>query len=292
MPEKKIHHYRFLHTSNKVQKINATNFSDPAIQPYKVFVPHRADFHMIHLFTHGHGDHYVDFKKVTVKPGYILFIAKGQIQDFDPKEPYDGKSLIFTEDFFCRSRHHLQYLSATRLFNDPLRTVYFDTGNRFEDLVQHFDHIINELKRPVHEHQSALLHNYLFNIMLISEMVYRPAGDNQASFKNRQLVADFKREVNLHLHKRLPVEAYAKKLNTTLRTLQAAFAQVEGTSPKAWLSDRTVLEIKRKLTYEQESIKEIAHTLNFKEPTNLTKFFKAKTGLLPSTFKRSLGPTA
>jgi len=288
MPRGSVYLYPFLHTYNKVQKINATTFDDPAILPHKIFVPHAVDFNMIHLFTSGHGSHFLDFTEVKVKPGYIMFVTKGQIQNFDPNETYNGKSLIFTDDFFSREISHHHYLAKTKLYNDPLKILYFDTGERFNEISVLFDFIIEELKRPVHEHQATLLHNYLYNILLISETMYMPQKALSTTYKNNQLVANFKKQANLNIHERWTVETYAKMLNTTVRTLQNAFARHERSSPKNWLSERTVLEIKRRLIYEHQTIKEITIALNFTEATNLIKFFKMNTGFTPSEFKQSV----
>ncbi|MEJ5102571.1 MULTISPECIES: helix-turn-helix domain-containing protein [Chryseobacterium] len=77
-------------------------------------------------------------------------------------------------------------------------------------------------------------------------------------------------------------------MNITLRTLQKAFLKAEKETPKQWLINRMILEIKRNLMYNQLNISEISYNLGFKELTNFTKFFKSKTGVTPTQFRKSI----
>lgn len=285
---KKLRRYPFLHTFNAFQKINATTILERlSRKPHQLFQPHRTDFYMLFLFTEGHGCHSVDFNTISVKPGYILFIGKGQVHHFDRRETYDGNTVIFTEDFFCRTEADRSFLHHSPLFNDPLQLSYFNVGKRYQELVALYHFIIDELKRPAHNCQADILRHYLFNMILIAETMYKPAQKRKSPTRQQLLVADFKWLTSLHLSEQWTINQYADKLNITPRTLQTAFSELEDTSPKTWLNERVSLEIKRLLTFETLSINEIAFQLGFKEATNFVKFFKANTGITPSEFRQA-----
>lgn len=99
------------------------------------------------------------------------------------------------------------------------------------------------------------------------------------------LVSKFKSIVNANLNWQYNLDYYTEKLNVGLRTLQNAFQLTEKQTPKQWLIDRMILEIKRNLIYKEVGISSIAYNLGFNEVTNFTKFFKSKTGLTPTQFR-------
>ncbi|MDV4102681.1 AraC family transcriptional regulator [Elizabethkingia anophelis] len=284
---KKLRLYPFLHTINSVQKINATTISERlSRKPHQLFKPHQTDFYMIYLFTKGYGIHYVDFNEIIVQPGNILFMSKGQVHHFDPKETYDGVTIVFTEDFFYRTELHRYFLHHTPLFNDPLRLSYFSAGDFYTQIKTLYHLIEKELKNPADKWQGELLHNYLYSIMLIGERLFKPEEKKFQPTPPQLLISDFKQLTNKHLHKQWTIAQYSAILNISPRTLQNAFAQYERTSPKAWLNERLVLEVKRKLSFESIPINEIAFQLGFKELSNFTNFFKTHTDLTPLEFRQ------
>ncbi|AZB07676.1 AraC family transcriptional regulator [Chryseobacterium sp. G0162] len=288
---KKLRQYPFLHTLNPVQKINATTISERlGRKPHQLFQPHMTDFYMVYLFTDGSGKHSVDFNDIEVIPGHILFMSRGQVHHFDPLETYDGQTIVFTEDFFCRSEIHRNFLNRTTLFNDPLQLAYFDSGAYFNTFSTLYQFIIDELKNVPDENQTEILHNYLFNVLLTAERIYNPTQKKTLPSRKQLLTYDFKRLVNQNLFNHWTIEEYAVLLHVTTRTLQGAFSEYENKTPKGWLTERLVLEIKRLLVYETMSISEIAYATGFKELSNFISFFKKNSGLTPAEFRMGLRP--
>ncbi|WP_419869831.1 AraC family transcriptional regulator [Chryseobacterium sp. CT-SW4] len=284
--QKKLDTYPFLFTFNKNQLINTTTIKERlSRKPHDLFTPHRTNFHMIYLFTEGKGKHLIDFKEFNVKEQYILFISQGQVHAFDAEETYDGRALIFTDDFFIRSGRDQEYFYNSLLFNS-LQQPYFNTNTDFKELKSVFIEIYNELKKPTDKFQGEILHNLLYRIFLLSERQFEkqqqiPCPDP----RNLQLVARFKKlvENNYKIHRQ--VKLYADQLFVSPRTLQTATSQILGKTPKEWISERVLMEIKRMLVYDQLSVKEIAALIHYEDSTNLVKFFKEKTGITPTEFR-------
>ena len=278
--------YPFLHTFNRVQRINATNVRERlSRKPHQLFQPHRMDFYMICLFTEGSGIHTVDFQPINVIPGHILCVAKGQAHSFDPKETYDGNTVVFTEDFFCKTEAHRTFLNRSPLFGDPFRLSYFEAQKYYNEFNTFYHLIIAELKKPTDQYQSDFLHNCLFNMLLLAERAYRPDGVSLNPTRQELLIVNFKKLAEQNLHQQLGINWYADQLNISVRTLQNAFVQYEEETPKQWLTKRTILEIKRLLTFESKPINEISYQLGFNELSNFVKFFKTNTGVTPSQFR-------
>ncbi|WP_292009466.1 helix-turn-helix transcriptional regulator [Chryseobacterium sp.] len=284
--QKKLDTYPFLFTFNKKQLINTTTIKERlSRKPHDLFTPHRTNFHMIYLFTEGKGKHLIDFKELNVKEQYILFISQGQVHAFDPEETYDGRALIFTDEFFIRSGRDQEYFHNSMLFNS-IQQPYFNTNTDFKELKSVFIEIYNELQKPADRFQGEILHNLLYRIFLLSERQFE--NQQQTLYpdpKNLQFVARFKKlvEQNYKIHRQ--VKFYADQLCISQRTLQIATSQILGKTPKEWISERLLIEIKRMLVYDQLSVKEIALLTHYEDVSNLVKFFKEKAGITPTKFR-------
>ncbi|WP_407483859.1 helix-turn-helix domain-containing protein [Elizabethkingia meningoseptica] len=251
---------------------------------------HKNSFYAICIFLESGGKHTVDFETFDIKEKHILFLTQDQINRFHLPADYNGKLLVFSQSFLCQNDVQTQFFGQSSLFNDLFKSPYFSLGDRFNEIISLFNFISEELNRPYNEVQVSILNNYLFNILLITEQLYKPHEQDISLVinSNKLLVSQFKSVVNVDLNKQYNLEYYAKKLNVGLRTLQNAFIEVEKQSPKQWLTDRMIIEIKRNLAYNDFRISEIAYNLGFKEVTNFTKFFKSKTNLTPTMFRESL----
>ncbi|UOU98432.1 AraC family transcriptional regulator [Chryseobacterium daecheongense] len=279
----------FLFAENSQHYINTSEISHLiSKRPEQLLQPHRVSFYAIHLFYEGKGFHSVDFNYIDIRENHMLFVSPNQIAQFHDPSHYKGKVIIFTEDFFCKNNIQIQFLGQTLLFNDPLKLSYFYVGERFKELCSLFYFIETELKRPFSNKQITILNNYLFNILLIAEELYQPKDILLHTHPHQLLVSKFKSLANRDLSYHHSVQHFANELNVNKRTLEKAFLDIEKITPKKWLTERMILEIKRQLTYKEHSITEIAYKLGFTEVTNFSKFFKSKTNLTPTQFVNNI----
>ena len=83
------------------------------------------------------------------------------------------------------------------------------------------------------------------------------------------------------------VSYYAERLHISEKRLGQATRNILGKTPKVLIDERVLLEAKRRLVHEHQSIKELGYSLGFEEPTNFVKFFKKHTLLTPLEFRES-----
>lgn len=280
--------YPFLFTVNKNQEINTTTIKERlSRKPHKLFLPHRTDFFMVYLFTDGYGKHMVDFESINVKKNHILFISKGQVHAFDSNETYDGKALIFTEDFFCKSETDRNYLLTSSLFDNLCRHSYFKINSEFRKLNTLFIEIYLELEKPADKFQGKILQSLLYQILLLAErQIDIQNGAQKKETASSLLATQFRSSVEKYFKEQKNVKFYTNLLGITDRTLQMATAKTFGKSPKRLINERVLLEAKRILAYDKLSVKEIAFYLGFEETTNFVKFFKLKSGSTPTDFRK------
>ncbi len=247
---------------------------------------HRTGFYHIIWFQKGTPTHLVDFNPVKIESNTILFLNKDSVQRFDNKGKFDGKVILFTDSFFCKTETDTKFLRNSILFNDLFSVSQIQIKkqvNKFADLLQA---MVNELENIKDNYQSDILQNVLHNLLLLSERERR-----QQDFTEIKKGADldfvmlFKDvlEVNFKTHKQ--VNFYAKELIITEKRLNQATTKVFGKTPKEIIDDRIILEAKRILAHTTESIKEIGYSLGFDEPTNFIKYFKKHSLSTPSEFR-------
>lgn len=251
--------------------------------------PHRTNFYHVFLFENSSPDHSVDFHQVKTEPFSILFIDKSRVHKFDGQKDYQGKLIVFTDDFFCKSDEDTRYLTDSVLFNDlhdncllriqpEIFSALSDILTQIENEFNHFD----EKTSPVI--QKNLFHNFL----LITEREKNKLT-KISTFRSDDLkyCREFKNLLNKYFKENKTVGFYAEMISVSEKRLGRATAEIFGNSPKEIIKGRILQEAKRLLVYSQLSVKQIAYELGFDEPTNFIKYFKKQTSVTPQSFKQT-----
>ena len=111
--------------------------------------------------------------------------------------------------------------------------------------------------------------------------------DNQASSRSRMLFEQFISLVAEHHMTYRNVGFYADKLCLTPKYLSKLIKNATGKSAPEWIDAYVILEAKNLLKYSNSTIKEIVYKLNFPNQSVFYKFFKARTGMTPSEYRKS-----
>jgi AraC family transcriptional regulator, transcriptional activator of pobA len=250
-------------------------------------IPHRADFYHIIWIEKGKPTHLVDFNPVKLSKNTILFINKSKVHLFDPAETFDGKIILFTDRFFCKTQEHIDFLKSTILFNDLLETSPVRLDGIKEELSMLLRLINDELSNGSGPMQHDILQNYLHNFLLLCDREKRKRGFTEIpKGPDKDYAILFVNLVNDHFTNVKSVQGFAEMIHVSEKRLSRATSQVLGKSPKEVINDRVVLEVKRLLVHTNQPIKEIGFSLGFNEPTNFIKYFRQRTGQTPSEFRQ------
>ncbi|HTJ52499.1 MAG TPA: helix-turn-helix transcriptional regulator [Cyclobacteriaceae bacterium] len=251
-------------------------------------IAHRADFYHIIWIEKGSPTHLVDFNPVRAPENSILFINRSQVHLFDSSEKYSGKLILFTNQFFCKNKEDIDFLSSTILFNDLLERTPLKLDGIKGNLISLLKLMESEIVKTSYTVQQDILQNYLHNFLLLCDQEKRKQGFKEIpKGANRDYTLLFTSLVNEHYTKIRSVQEYAEMMHVPERRLSRATAHVLGKSPKEIISERVLLEIKRVLVHTNKSIKEIGFDLGFNEPTNFIKYFRQQTGQTPSEFRET-----
>lgn len=78
----------------------------------------------------------------------------------------------------------------------------------------------------------------------------------------------------------------SEKLNQDYSYLSKLFSEVQGSTIEQFLISQKIERVKELLVYDELSLSEIAHKLNYSSVSHLSKQFKKVTGLTPTHFKK------
>ncbi len=252
----------------------------------KLTTSHRTGFYHILWFQKGSPIHLVDFNPVKVKPNTILFLNKDTVQRFDKKGGFDGKAILFTDNFFCKTENDIKFLRSSILFNDLISVSQIQLSKKASLFVDLFHLMETELENEKDASQSDILKNLLHNFLLLSERERRKQGFTEIK-KGADLdyVMLFKDLLETNYRKLKRVSNYAKKISVTGKRLNQATSKILDKSPKQMIDERVMLEAKRLLAHTNESVKEIGFDLGFDEPTNFIKYFRKHSNSTPVEFR-------
>jgi len=111
----------------------------------------------------------------------------------------------------------------------------------------------------------------------------KPADDKLSTYIRFKLLV----ENNLTDH--TTVNEIAEKLAVNTNSLYSIAKGYSGLSPKEFITNRLILEAKRRLYYaESASVKELAYDLGFNDPEYFSRLIKKLTGKTPGTFVQDL----
>jgi AraC family transcriptional activator of pobA len=104
--------------------------------------------------------------------------------------------------------------------------------------------------------------------------------------RGEQLARRFRQLVDRHFAQGWAVARYSAELGTTTPTLTRACRRSLDRSPSEVIHHRQLLEAMRALTYSSAPLSQIALDIGFTDPAYFARFFKARTGVTASTFRR------
>ncbi|MBK7602647.1 MAG: helix-turn-helix domain-containing protein [Saprospiraceae bacterium] len=248
-----------------------------------LITPHRTNFYHVFLFDNCQPTHYVDFEKIKIQPYSLLFIDKDRVHQFDQLLNYEGRILIFTEDFFSDSK----FLRSSILFNDLSKQATIKLNQKSLQLfIRLCDNITEELNLPDDDTKHFILKNHLHNFLLLAEREKRKQG-----FGDLKKGADldytllFRDLLETNFTKLKAVNDYSSQLFISEKRLGQATSKVLGKTPKEIINERILLEAKRFLVYSHLTIKEIGQDLGFEDPAYFVRYFKKNTETTPVEFR-------
>ncbi|MEL7162360.1 MAG: AraC family transcriptional regulator [Bacteroidota bacterium] len=250
------------------------------------FQPHVVEFFIIILIETGRGVHTIDFNEYSFHPGTLLTIRKDQLHKFHLNSGIRGNMLLFTNEFLVSYLEAGEALKSFQLFNEVLTSPKVQLSPVQREV---FSGILGRIAAEytgMHDAQSLSIIRSELQILIAK--LYRLKANSTTILRERKYLHEFLRLQELierHVTEHKQVQQYARLLGVSSRTLSNVTRSIVHKSAKAFIDEIGTKQIKRLLINTELSIKEIAYTSGFAEPTNFYKYFKRQTGLTPEQFR-------
>ena len=251
--------------------------------------PHSHSFYQIIWFKNNKGNHFIDFETYDIKENRLFFIAKNQVHYFENRSDYSGYLIHFNESFILSNETDINFFLTYTIFNNNKEPYYQIPENLEVQILSYFDQMINELGNEKEFGNKTILSNLLKSLLLIIEREKRKiTKDNLVITAQNNTYLTFRDLLENNFYKNWSVSNYADKLAISTKTLNTITKKQSGKTVSQTITDRIILEAKRKLTHTNAYINQIAFDLGFQDPYYFIKYFKKQVNYSPTEFRKSI----
>ncbi len=271
---------------NKIEGFYVNTIENHLITAHhNIHKPHKHNFYLTVLFTHGKGVHEIDFVKYEVKPGSLFFLNPGQMHQWELSN--DTRGFIF---FHSQSFYDLHFVTE-KINNYPffhsiqnLPVLYLEKEN-----VGYFNGLFQEI---LNESTSILMFKAP-KIIALTELIYiestrlymgdevlEPVKLNAYSDKFQQ----FESLVEMNYKTEKAASKYADWLHISPKHLNRITQNMVNKTTTDIILERVFLEAKRELISQKFNFSEIASDLGYVDYAYFSRLFKKKCGETPSEF--------
>jgi len=245
--------------------------------------PVRKGFFFIQFVLKGTVEHKLDWKNVLTSEGQVLFITPELIHTM----PAFNLSAEFYKISFG-SEIISYFPSIFNFFVNPFNTNVIDLDKKTRERVELLFRLLSNAVDDRTLDTNVVL-SYLYALLTECNSAY---FKNTASFvknaDNLNIFIRFKKHIEDTFQEQPSIEKIADALGINTNALYQLVKNRTGVSPKSFLTERLILEAKRKLYFEDISIKELAYSLNYNDPEYFSRLFKKYTGKSVHQYRASI----
>ncbi|MEA2377342.1 MAG: AraC family transcriptional regulator, transcriptional activator of pobA [Thermoleophilaceae bacterium] len=249
--------------------------------------PHRHDYHELIWMREGEALHLLDGQPISIEPGTISLIARGQVHVFERARAFTGVIVRFGEELLYdgpMARTHPVSLLAAR----GQRTVAVPESevDRLEPLL---DMLSAEIARRPDARSIDLQRHLLSTLLLWIERWHEAAhAGTQGADASAQLHRRFAQLLEHDFAGHRDTGHYADALGVPQAALSRALSEVTGRTTKELIIDRVMLEAARLLRFTDRSVNEVAYAVGFDDQLYFSRAFKRQRGEAPTAYRERL----
>ncbi|MFC5409983.1 helix-turn-helix domain-containing protein [Larkinella bovis] len=270
------HHDKLSMTVNENCKVGLPN---DILQ--KLLNPHRLAHYCFVFLDQGVETYKLDLQDSTITGGQMIFGLPNQIFANPRKSAHNlNYKMAFDENTLALLPNAFPFLLNP--LNSNTITFAPDAKERVRSVFSHLFQLLHVTQKP---RNTDILLAHLNTLLTEVNSAYFEQSNRETppNPKLSKYIA-FKLAVETHLTEQQDVHTIAEQLAMTPSSLYGVVKGFSGVSPKEWITNRLMLEARRKLQYSSLSVKELAYELGFNDPDYFSRLFKKSTGKSISAF--------
>ncbi|MBK8878206.1 MAG: helix-turn-helix domain-containing protein [Haliscomenobacter sp.] len=237
----------------------------------------------------GTGSQLIDFQRYDTQPGMLFTMYPGQIHAWEARQEIEGYVLFFTDDFF-NLRYHNHQLREFPFFNYETASPFIQidlASRKGEEFLSLWESMLSESLTMAKDYEKVL-RSYLNILLLLSQREYyfQYGVQNQEENQGEKLIKQFTQLIGKHYFQKHQVKDYAEILLISPNYLNTLCTRITGKHAGVLIRDRIMLEAKRHLIHETQTVAQIGMELGFEDNSYFSRFFRKYSGMSPEMFRR------
>lgn len=252
-----------------------------------VIKPHRHGklFQVLCIFD-GEADVELDENRHHIDGWSLVTIPIGVVHSFSFKPDSQGVVITLSDETLAAifQLHDAKYLRS--LFEQAV-VIDMNSDEDQRGLLQQYITLLRYEFTAVNDAKfSSML--LLINLFLITvkRQIDHQAMETPSAPRHLQTIDALRRLIERHFKEHWQVAQYADALNISTSTLNRMCHEYLGANAKSIILSRVVAEAKRRLTYTQQPLDQIAYYLGFKDPAYFSRLFKKSVNSSPSEYRK------
>ena len=248
--------------------------------------PHRHNFYLLVLFTHGTGIHEIDFDRYQIKKGSLFILQPGQIHNWELSADIEGYIIFYSQELYNLYFGNKQIEDYSFFQSVQSQPEIQLEQNELQEMEGYFSKMLEESQGFKSKRVDKILN--LLDIINVDLSRRYVLEDHHESHLYNYKIKEFKKILEEHFISEKSPSFYASKMNISLKHLNRICKIILNKTATEIITNRVVLEAKRLLTNPNKSISQIADDLNFINYSYFAKLFKKQTGISPSDFRNKI----
>jgi len=238
------------------------------------------------IYNFERGSLFSEGKEITIETPCIIIIPNGVLHGFAWQQNITGSVLTFSLPFYESCLEERQII--LNQFQQLQYQVFEKNEIAFKEILFIKENLEKEL--AVHKVEKQYIITLLFKLLMSKLYRQSIAGQHQVIVNDNRTLTyfnAFQKEITQTIDGTKKIQAYAKKLNITTVHLNRICQSLVQKSALQIVHEKLITQAKKHLLYSNKTISEIAYSLNFKDPSHFSKFFKKMVGVSPRSFRKS-----
>ena len=236
----------------------------------------------------------VNYRKSVIPKHHIFsFIPLSTITEFECSPYIEAYILICSREFLLTAELNKSPISISQLINREHTPVTKLEQSDIRTVNECYTRIENYINCTGHLLRREIVRNSIFNLLMeFANIFFRNINQGDTSLpaaaKSSIKETYIKKFIELLVRygeKEHNPSFYADKLCISVQYLSLILKEISGKTANNWIARYIVTRAKVMLRKPENSIQQVAETLNFSDQSSFGKFFKKHTGVPPKRYK-------